>query len=188
MVHSMRLQKLNNCITDINRLMKWNVEDKRGITTKFLVSSRQDSLNQMAVLFLKLLRTKQLIEDSLGKSNPTQIRDQIAKFEGQLKYSNVSSAMERSIKSNLEIFQKRLQNFDSIRKNADLVELELQRVENQVTFFREELAVDTSPEFITERLNSINDSLMETQNWVNKNGEFLRRLNAPVFSDDPEYL
>ena len=96
--------------------------------------------------------------------------------------------MERSIKSNLEIFQKRLQNFDSIRKNADLVELELQRVENQVTFFREELAVDTSPEFITERLNSINDSLMETQNWVNKNGEFLRRLNAPVFSDDPEYL
>ena len=48
MVHSMRLQKLNNCITDINRLMKWNVEDKRGITTKFLVSSRQDSLNQMA--------------------------------------------------------------------------------------------------------------------------------------------
>ena len=104
-----------------------------------------------------------------------------------MKYSNMTQAMERSIRGNLDIYQRRLNNFESIRKNADLVELELQRVENQVTFFKEELAVDTSPEAITNSLNLINDNLMETQNWVNKNGEFLRKLNAPVFSDDSEY-
>ena len=186
MIHSVRLGKLNNNITEINRLMNWNVEDRRGsYGSGFLVTSRQESLNQIAILFLKLLRTKQVIEDSLGKSNATQIRDQIAKFENQL--FDASPAIEKSIKANIDIYQKRLENFDVIRKNSDLVELELQRIENQVSLFRESLALDSSPESLSANIDIVNSNLTETQNWINKNGEFLRKLNAPVFSDDTDY-
>ena len=51
-VHSTRLGRLNANISEINKLMNWNVEQSGG----FMVQSRQETLNQMPIIFLKLLR------------------------------------------------------------------------------------------------------------------------------------
>lgn len=180
-VHSSRLGKLNANISEINKLMNWNI-DQKG---EFMVMSRQDTLNQMPIIFLKLLRTKQLIEESLNKANTKQIEDQIHKFKSQLDSPNLSPALEKSLKGNLEIFQKRLENFEAIKENEMLVEMELQRIENQVNFVREGIALDSSPEGLSSNIDMINNTLGETQDWINTHGDFLRKLSGPEIGDDP---
>lgn len=180
-IHSTRLGRLNANIAEINKLMSWNV-DQQG---DFMVQSRQETLNQMPIIFLKLLRTKQLIEESLNKANTRQIEDQISKFERQLKEPTVSPALEKSIRGNLEIYQKRLDNFEAIKENEMLVEMELQRIENQVNFVREGIALDSSPEGLTNNIDMINSTLGETQDWINSHGDFLRKLSGPAIGGDP---
>jgi hypothetical protein len=180
-VHSARLGRLNANIAEINKLMNWNVEQHGD----FMVQSKQETLNQMPIIFLKLLRTKQLIEESLSKANTRQIEEQISKFERQLKEPNLNPALEKSIRGNLEIYQKRLGNFEAIKDNEMLVELELQRIENQVNFVREGIAFDSSPEGLSSNIDMITDTLGETQDWINSHGDFLRKLSGPAIGSDP---
>ena len=170
-----RLSKLNSNIAEINKLMDWNLDE----TSSFLNKSKQDTLNHLPTIFLKLLKTKQLIQESLARTKSSQIHDEINRLEQQLKAEHLSPALENSLKSNILIQQKRLQNLENAHENEMLVEMELQRIESQLSLAREEIALDSSPEGLSANIDRINSTLGETQDWLNTHSDFLRKLSGP---------
>ncbi|MEW6711268.1 MAG: hypothetical protein AB1403_15680, partial [Candidatus Riflebacteria bacterium] len=99
-----RLNKLNSNLSEINKLMNWNLDESAG----FLNQSKQETLNHLPTIFLKLLKTKQLIQESLARTKPEEINKELRKLENQLKTPNIGAALEKSLKSNIEIQRKRL--------------------------------------------------------------------------------
>jgi hypothetical protein len=178
-----RLKRLNSNLAEINKLMRWNLDESTG----FMNQSRQQTLNQLPSIFLKLLKTKQLIEESLQRTKAGDISSEIKKLEKQLQAPNVSPAIERSLKSNIEIHRKRIDNLSIANENQTLVELELQRIENQLHQVREEIALDGSPEGLSSSIDRVNSALGETQDWINNHSDFLRKLSGPpIGSEDFE--
>lgn len=170
-----RLSHLNSNLAEINKLMDWNTDESTG----FLNQSKQETLNHLPTIFLKLLKTKQLIQESLARTKPDQINNELRKFEKQLKAPNISPALERSLLGNMEIQKKRLENLANARENELLVEMELQRIESQLALVREEIALDSSPEGLSSNIDRINSTLGETQDWLNTHTDFLRKLSGP---------
>jgi len=178
-----RLKRLNSNLAEINKLMRWNIDESAG----FMNQSRQQTLNQLPSIFLKLLKTKQLIEESLQRTKAGDISSEIKKLEKQLQAPNVSPAIEKSLKSNIEIHRKRIDNLSIANENQTLVELELQRIENQLHQVREEIALDGSPEGLSSSIDRVNSALGETQDWINNHSDFLRKLSGPpIGSEDFE--
>jgi len=169
-----RLKRLNANLAEISKLMRWNLDEGAG----FMNQSRQQTLNHLPSIFLKLLKTKQLIEESLHRTRASDITAEIKKLEKQLG-PNVSPAIEKSLKSNIEIHRKRLDNLSVANENETLVELELQRIENQLHQVREEIALDGSPEGLSSSIDRVNNALGETQDWINNHSDFLRKLSGP---------
>lgn len=174
-----RLNRLNINLAEINKLMNWNLDESSG----FLNQSKQETLNHLPTIFLKLLKTKQLIQQSLGRTKPNEINNELKKFEKQLEAPNISPALERSLRGNIEIQRKRLDNLANARENELLVEMELQRIESQLALVREEIALDSSPEGLSSNIDRINATLGETQDWLNTNSDFLRKLSGPPIDD-----
>ncbi len=176
-----RLKRLNANLADINKLMNWNTDQSSG----FMNQSRQETLSQLPSIFLKLLKTKQLNEESLQRTKESEITGEIRKLEQQLK-GGISPALEKTLKGNLEIHQRRLENLGKAKENEQIVEMELQRIENQLKMVREGIPLDSSPEGLSANIDQINNYLGETQDWINSNSDFLRKLSGPPIGE-PEY-
>ncbi len=175
-----RLNNLNANMKEINKLMDWNAESASG----FLNTEKQRTLNQLPTLFLKLLKTKHLIHTSLSRVKSDQIHNEIRRLEKELKKENVSAALEKSLKGNIEIQQKRLDNLSRAKENEMLVEMELQRIESQLELVREEIALDSSPEGLSSNIDKINSTLGETEVWLSSHSDFLRKLSGPDLEID----
>ncbi|HNS09002.1 MAG TPA: hypothetical protein PLK58_04500 [Candidatus Rifleibacterium sp.] len=181
-----RLKRLNASLAEINKLMNWNTDDGSG----FMNTSKQATLNQLPSIFLKLLKTKQLIEESLHRTKANEIKSEIKKLEQQMT-DDISPALAKSLQGNIEIHKKRLDNLSAAKENEMLVEMELQRIESQLQMVREGIALDSSPEAFSANIDHINNTLGETQNWINTHTDFLRKLSGPpidepVFESDSE--
>ncbi len=176
-----RLKRLNANLADINKLMTWNTDQSAG----FMNQSRQETLSQLPSIFLKLLKTKQLNEESLQRTKESEITGEIRKLEQQLK-GEISPALEKTLKGNLEIHKRRLENLSKAKENEQIVEMELQRIENQLKMVREGIPLDSSPEGLSANIDQINNYLGETQDWINSNSVFLRKLSGPPIGE-PEY-
>lgn len=170
-----RLKRLNASLAEINKLMNWNIDEGAG----FLNQSRQQTLNHLPSIFLKLLKTRQLIEESLHRTKANDINTEIRKLEQQLKSIEATSALAKSLQGNIEIHKKRLDNLSVAKENEMLVEMELQRIESQLQLVREEIALDSSPEGLSANIDKINSTLGETQDWINSHSDFLRKLSGP---------
>ena len=97
----------------------------------------------------------------------------------------------KSLRGNIEIKQKRLENIGRAEENNQLVEMELNRIENQVQLIREEIALNRSPEAISAGIDRINSTLGETEAWVNTHSDFLNRIGGNdqlLPGEEPGYI
>ena len=170
-----RLQKLNAGLAEIKRLMNWTSDG----SSEFLNESKRNTLNQLPAIFLKLLKTKHLMRESLHTVNPTDINKKINVLKKRLEAAEVSPAIAKSLNGNIDLLQKRLDNLEKAKENDVLVEMELQRIENQIDLVREEIAIDSSPEGLSSNIDVINNTLGETEDWMNTHSDFLKKLSGP---------
>jgi hypothetical protein len=169
-----RLEQLNKHLKEIADLMDFNAEGAIG----FVRETKLQTLNQLPSVFLKLLVSRQLMLDSLGRTDAHKIKEEIKDLTRQLDVPDISEAMTRSLRGSLEIQSRRLDNVQRAQENLRLIDLELSRIENQVELVREEIALDRSPEGLTANIDRINSTLDETNQWMNTHSDFFSRLGG----------
>jgi uncharacterized membrane protein YccC len=139
-----------------------------GVTGDF----RTGNLNQMLWLFLRLLASREAITDTLARVDRRQLEAGVEVLKTRLAAAgDPEAALARSLRATLEIQEKRLANLDTATNNLAVVDAELERIEHQVRFVREESAVSRSPEGLSARLDAVSATLGETSRWMDQHAE-----------------
>jgi len=133
---------------------------------------RAGNLNQLLWLFLRLLASREGIQDTVARVDRRQLEANIQTMKGRLAaVADPESALGRSLKATLEIQEKRLANLDHAANSLAVIDAELERIEQQVRLVREESAVSTSPDAISARLDAVSSTLSETSRWMDQHAE-----------------
>ena len=160
-----------------------------GFDESKVTDFRAGNLNQMLWLFLRLLASREAIEDTLARVDRRQLEAGIESLRARVAgVADPEGALARSLKATLEIQEKRLANLDTATNNLAVIDAELERIEQQVRLVREESAVSGSPEALSARLDSVSSTLSETSRWMDQHAELLTDLSSTDFdAHDPAH-
>jgi hypothetical protein len=167
-----------------------------GLST--ITDFRTGNLNQLLWLFLRLLASRELIQDTLARVDRAQLEAGIERVRARVASAgDPSGALARSLSATLEIQTKRLANLDTAANNLAVIDAELERIEQQVRLLREESAVSGRPEVLSARLDAVSQTLSETSRWMDQHADLMADLAAdeldsghvpvvPPVLDEPE--
>ncbi len=140
---------------------------------------RAGNLNQLLWLFLRLLSSRESIQDTLARVDRRQLQASIESVRTRVAgVADPEGALARSLRATLEIQEKRLANLDTATNNLAVIDAELERIEQQVRLVREESAVSGSPEALSARLDSVSATLSETSRWMDQHAELFSDLSS----------
>lgn len=137
---------------------------------------RDEGLNQMAWMFLRLLYTKIRTRSITESVKASELEEEIKRMTEQLAKEADGSAMHRSLAGTLEIQRKRLENLNRAGDSLKVLEAELNRIEKQVRLLSEEASMSSDPETLTVRLDGVMRSLQGTNKWMSEHGELFGGL------------
>jgi hypothetical protein len=127
-----------------------------------------ENLNRMLWVYLRLLRTLEslttLIHPGAGDSTD-DLEDQLKSLTQKMEASE-NEELRRSLSGQAEILAARVKARREAADKRDVVMAELDRLEQQVNYLREQVALAQTPEVVTEQIDAISDSLNTTNDWI----------------------
>lgn len=141
---------------------------------------RSTSLNQLLLIFLRLLRSRELIAENLQGVSGREIEQDAERIRTRLAEVDreKDAALARSLQGTLEIQERRLANLERAGTSLAVIDAELARIEQHVELIREESAVSGKPEALSDRLDAVTNAMSETTRWMADNAEFFGSLGA----------
>lgn len=153
-----------------------------------LQEMRAGGLNQMLWIFLRLLSSREVLEDNLSRVNRVTLEKEVEYLEKRLATTPEESALARSLSGTLDIQRKRLDNLQRAKESMEVIDAELQRIQHQVVLIREESAVSGKAEILSSRLDAVSGALDETNRWMEQNASIFGELGADPLATPPRDL
>jgi len=131
------------------------------------LEAQADSLGRLSWMFLRLLVARRTIRQVIGESGDfAELRHRLASLERQHNDESLTEELRRSLSGQLDILKQRLvQRTDAERKLA-YIDAELERIQQQVELIREQAALSTDPEILSQRIDEITATLGATGQWI----------------------
>ncbi|MCB1033892.1 MAG: hypothetical protein KDD47_08680 [Acidobacteria bacterium] len=148
-----------------------------------LNSLRTGSLNQLLSIFLRLLSSREVIQQNMSRVERKALEADIQRLEKQLREAPPESPLVRSLGGTLEIQKRRLENLDRALDSLRVINAEMERIEQQVVLIREESAVGGKAELLSDRLDSVTSTLQETNRWMEQNAELIGDLGGSLLDE-----
>lgn len=149
---------------------------------------RTGGLNQLLWIFLRLLASREVLEQNLSRVDRQALQAEIAALEQRLEAAEEGSALARSLSGSLEIQSKRLHNLARAGESMQVIDAELERIQHQVVLIREESAVTGKAEILSSRLDAVSGALAETNRWMEQNATIFGELGADPLGSAPRDL
>lgn len=139
---------------------------------------RSSSLNQLLWIFLRLLRSRELIAENVASVERKEIESELGRVRSRLEAVDreKDAALARSLDGTLEILERRLANLDRAAASLSVIDAELARIEQHVELIREESAVSGKAEALSSRLDAVTNAMGETTRWMADNAELFGAL------------
>lgn len=141
------------------------------------------SLNQLIMMFLKLLNSRNTIRHTIEETPRQHIEKEITDMEARLAREEAKSAIHRSLEGTLDIQKRRRDNLIKAEENLRVIEAELERIEKQVYLLKEETSVQNDPELLSMRLDGVMQSLHGTSQWMSEHNELFGMEDESVPTD-----
>jgi len=151
-------------------------------------SMRTGGLNQLLGIFLRLLTSREAMQQNLGQVERGSLVAEVKKLEHQLAEAGPESPLARALQGTLDIQRKRLENLDASKESREVIDAELERIEQQVVLIREEAAVAGESDFLSDRLDSVTSALSETNRWMEQNAAIFGGFAADSLGSVPSEL
>lgn len=149
---------------------------------------RSGGLNQILWIFLRLLASREILQDNMTRVDSEKLQDEITALEARLGDTDAESALGRSLSGTLEIQKRRLENLARANESLAVIDAELGRIENQVILLREESAVSGKAEILSSRLDAVSTALSETNRWMEQNAHIFGEMGADPLGSTPQDL
>lgn len=185
----------------------------RGSTDAPGFQMQAESLGRLTWMYLRLLSTRQSIQAVIrgpsanpGETGPwkdarrpnqppplptppttdsRQLEGRLKDLRAQLEDKTLSEDLRRSLTSQTELIQQRLDRRALAVNKLAFIEAELTRIEQQVELIREQAVLSTDPESFSQRIDEIGATLSGTGDWIAEQQRTLGTLDmlaesAPV--------
>ena len=126
-------------------------------------------------MYLRLLVARHTIEKVLGESggDTTNLTRSLASLERRVKDEALSDELRRSLEGQIEILRQRIDRRGDADRQLTFIDAELGRIEQQVELIREQAALSTDPELLSQRIDEIAATLGGTSEWIRISGRCL---------------
>ncbi|MBA2301675.1 MAG: hypothetical protein H0W08_03480 [Acidobacteria bacterium] len=131
------------------------------------IETQADSLGRLSWMFLRLLVARSTIHSVLTEGEEGELLEQRRRaLERQANDDSVPADLRRSLSGQIEILGQRIEQRDQAEKKLAFIDAELARIEEQVELIREQAALSTDPEILSQRIDQIAATLGGTGQWI----------------------
>jgi hypothetical protein len=131
------------------------------------IESQVDSLGRLSWMFLRLLVARRTIREVLGsREDGPSLEDRVEELKQQAADESIGPDLLRSLSGQREILEQRIEQRQQSQKRLTYIDAELARIEQQVELIREQAALSTDPERLSQRIDEIAATLGGTGQWI----------------------
>ena len=131
------------------------------------IEAQADSLGRLSWMFLRLLVARNTILTVLADGEDDGVlerrRQSLAR---QASDENTPADLRRSVAGQIEILGQRIEQRKESEHKLAYIDAELARIEEQVELIREQAALSTDPEILSQRIDEIAATLGGTGQWI----------------------
>ena len=131
-------------------------------------------LDQLLLAYLRLLYSRHVLKGFLAKTDASQIKHDIKRFESQLaewsegdgspRVGKLMSSAQDSLKSS----KQRLSNFQKVQSNVELITSRIDGLEAKIQTLAETGVSDREPEAIAKRVEEVKATVTETEETLQR--------------------
>ena len=152
------------------------------------VAAQSEGLSRLLWIFLRLLMTRDsirrvLAESGRGDRDKRTVEERLGDLKHKLENEKIGDELRKSLTSQVEILQQRMESQDQARQKLVFVEAELTRIREQVELIREQAALATDPAAVSQRIDAVASTLGDTTQWIREQQQMYGRvedlLNEP---------
>jgi hypothetical protein len=161
--------------------------------------AQSDSLSKLTWMYLRLLVTRQGIQRVVreGQRSPGEpppvpgtpaakpLEQRLVELQRRLADPSLADDLRRSLTSQLELVQQRLERRNEAAQKLQFLDAELARIEEQVELIREQAVLSTDPERFSERIDEISATLGTTGQWIADQQQTLGAMDDLIAEPPP---
>jgi hypothetical protein len=131
------------------------------------LDSQSEGLGRLLWMYLRLLVARQAIRRVLADAERGEsISTRLKILDAQIEKADLSEDLRRSLNSQAEILRQRLAQQTEGRQKLAFLDAELTRIQEQAELIREQAALSTDPEILSQRIDEIGATLGGTSQWI----------------------
>ena len=131
------------------------------------LEAQSAGLGRLLWMYLRLLVARNAIERVIGDASRGEPLDRrLLDLETQVAAPDVNDDLRRSLNSQLDILRQRMAQQADAREKIRFLDAEIVRIQEQVELIREQAALSTDPERLSERIDQIAATLGGTAQWI----------------------
>lgn len=165
-------------------------------------ASQSDSLGKLTWMYLRLLVARQAIQRVMreGNSGPGgpppvpgsapgsaggHLDKRLAELKRRLADPNLSDDLRRSLEGQADLLQQRVARRGEAEGKLAFLDAELTRIEEQVELIREQAALSTDPERLSQRIDEIGATLGTTGEWISAQQQTIGAMDDLIADPPP---
>lgn len=144
-------------------------QQMRGAADLPGLAAQSEGLGRLLWIYLRLLLTRRAIQQIVLEAESAQgerLQKRAGRLEEQLRDAKLGEELRKSLGGQLEILKQRLDKQREARHKLDFLEAELTRMQEQVELIREQAALSTDPESVSQRIDQVTATLDGTTQWI----------------------
>jgi len=153
----------------------------QGRTTPQSGDEQTPALNRMLWIFLRLLSSETAIGRFLTQTDVAEMNAQLLELRARQEGGLTDERLVRSVTDSIATLELRIGNHERATVNAELISLELNRLESKIQALSEMGISHEDPDFITSQVNSVNQSIRETEKAIRDLAVLPGMANNDVF-------
>ena len=164
-----RFERLHQRSLDM-RTIAAGVRGSAGDVPDAPESIRTPGLDRLLWLFLRLLLSKAALDRFLMTIDEKEIAGNLEQLRGSLTRaeSDKDERVIRSLQDSIAMAELRLDNHGRAKKNAQFVEIELDRIEQKIHALAEMAVNSQDPDFLSRQVDSAAESMRQTEKAVSE--------------------
>lgn len=129
---------------------------------------RTPGLDRLLWVFLRLLYSQQGLLRFLDATDEDAIKNQLAdqKAKEEKARADGDERIIRSLTDAIATSELRLSNYERAQKNAEFVDVELERIESKIQALTEMAVSSQDPDYISSQVDSVADSMTHTEEAI----------------------
>ena len=181
----LRFEKLRGLCTQLSKISRVVKGETVGETPGPVDGLQMESINRLLWIYLKLLYSKNALEQFFATIDEDEIRRAIDKATQRLAALGPASESEKpgeakrrkSLQDTLATSQARLDNYERAQDNHEFIELELDRLYTKIAGLGEMGINRQDPNSITQEVDAVSASVQQTEKAMGEL-EFLTGLTS----------